>query len=104
MELIRFDATPTPLHGGVLVAGLDGWTDAGNGGSGAVEHLLEVLPSQRLAVVPPDRVFDYRGRRPSLRIDNGSLGTPEWPSLELHVAQASADTSLVILSGGEPDL
>lgn len=102
MDLLRFDDDMTVPRATTIVAALDGWTDAGQAGTAAAHFLREHWPSVRLAEVDPDRVFDYRDRRPTLPINRGVLGTPEWPALEL-LALTSGTGTVLLLTGGEPD-
>jgi len=106
MELLRLDGPlPPDLHDPVLIIALDGWTDAGEGGTRAARELLDQLGSTRLGVFDPDRLFDYRDRRPVVEIERGSLQNIEWPKLELHVIRtAGSGSDLVVLTGAEPDL
>lgn len=105
MDILRLDGPlPDDLRDPVLVMALDGWTDAGQGGSAAAEELRTQLGSTLLGTFDPDRLFDYRDRRPLLDIDRGMLGDAEWPSLELHWSRSPAGPDLLIVVGGEPDL
>lgn len=80
----------------------DGWTDAGAAGTTAAAHLVEHLPSTLVGSVEPDRVFDFRDRRPMVPIDNGRFGAITWPAITLHRVDLPAD-SLLLLTGAEPD-
>lgn len=93
------ETTPTP----VLVLALDGWTDAGAGGSEAATWLRTTMPSTRLGAFPPDSLYDYRDRRPVMRIDQGRLEEPEWPRLVVDLLTPAAGPPLLLVSGGEPD-
>lgn len=105
MDILRLDGPlPDDLRDPVLVMALDGWTDAGQGGSTAAEELRTQLGGTRLGAFDPDRLFDYRDRRPLLDIDRGRLGEAEWPALELHWCRPSAGPDLLVVVGGEPDL
>ena len=106
MDLLRLDGPlPPDLHDPVLLIALDGWTDAGEGGSRAAREVLEQLGGTRLGELDPDRLFDYRDRRPVLEIERGSLQHLEWPKLELHwVRPTGGGSDLLVLLGAEPDL
>jgi hypothetical protein len=104
MELLRLDLPlddlgPDP----VLVLALDGWTDAGEGGTAAADALREVAPTRRVGAFPSDALYDYRDRRPQLAIDRGLLGQPEWPALVVEVLQPPSGPALLLVTGGEPD-
>lgn len=95
------DALP---QGAVLVVAMDGWTDAGAGGTGAAEFLRESTVHRRIGRVPSDRLYDFRDRRPSLAIDRGRLDLPEWPELTLDLLTPVVGPPLLLLEGAEPDL
>ncbi len=105
MELLRLDGPlPPDLHDPVLLIAFDGWTDAGEGGTRAARELLDQFDGKRLGAFTPDRLYDYRDRRPVLEIERGSLRELAWPKLELHWVRPSAGPDLLVLLGAEPDL
>jgi hypothetical protein len=84
MDLLRLDdPLPPDLRDPVLIIALDGWTDAGEGGTRAARELLEQLGGTRLGEFDGDSLYDYRDRRPVVEIERGSLHHLEWPRLEL---------------------
>ena len=104
MELFTFDVEPADdLTDPVVVVAMDGWTDAGRGGTMAAEHLREQLTAVRLGGFDPDRLFDYRDRRPLLSIDQGELGSPDWPELDVVRLTPAEGPDLLLITGGEPD-
>jgi hypothetical protein len=88
----------------VLVIAIDGWTDAGLGGTTAAEALRDAFEPQRLGVFDSDALYDYRDRRPQLAIDRGILGEPEWPELTVERLTPPAGPPLILVTGPEPDL
>jgi predicted ATP-grasp superfamily ATP-dependent carboligase len=105
MRLLRLaadlpDAGPDP----VLVAALDGWTDAGGAGTTAGELLLDQFEVAEVGAFDPDALYDYRDRRPTVAIDRGLLGAPRWPELTVDLVVPPSGPRLVVLAGAEPDL
>lgn len=96
--LPTFDTPP------VLVAAIDGWTDAGSGGSAAGDAIVDAFTYQRVATFRADALYDYRDRRPRLEIDDGVLGTLTWPELTIDAVFPPSGPPLLLLRGGEPDL
>jgi hypothetical protein len=88
----------------VLLVAFDGWTDAGTGGTGAAELLLEQHGARRVGHFDADALFDYRDRRPALDIDKGRLGSVRWPELDVKHLTPSSGPDLLLLTGPEPDL
>jgi hypothetical protein len=100
LEPDRSDVRPDPA----LVVAFDGWTDAGNGGTGAAERLLERYPPRTIARFDPDALYDYRDRRPALEIDRGRLRTVRWPELVVQHLSPDSGPDLLLITGPEPDL
>jgi hypothetical protein len=100
MPLFRLVESVT-LDSPILVAAFDGWVDAGNAGTLAARQLLGD-GSQVVAEFDADRLFDYRARRPTLDIVDGTLQSLEWPELSLRTARLG-ERDLLILAGPEPD-
>lgn len=88
----------------VLVVATDGWTDAGTAGSSAAEWLLDRFPSEQVGAFDSDELYDYRDRRPVLEIDQGTLGEPRWPSLDVDLVTPTSGPTLLLVTGAEPDL
>ena len=55
-----------------------------------------------MAAIDADSLYDYRSRRPTLRIDDGHLTSLEWPQLSV-VHRRFESRDALILSGPEPD-
>lgn len=92
---------PIPrLDAPIVVAAFEGWVDAGTAGTMAAGQLAQ--GSQVIATFDGDRIFDYRARRPSLDIVDGSLRSLEWPELALRAIRVG-ERDLLVLSGPEPD-
>jgi predicted ATP-grasp superfamily ATP-dependent carboligase len=105
MRLLRLaadlpDVGPDP----VLVAALDGWTDAGSAGTTAAELLIDQFPVTELGAFDPDALYDYRDRRPVVEIDRGHLSAPRWPELRVDLISPPAGPKLILVGGAEPDL
>ncbi len=104
MDILDLGHVPLPLRDPVLVVALDGWTDAGAGGSLALEALHDQFDALPIGRFDPDALFDYRDRRPQLEIDQGSLGELHWPELVVRLVTPPSGPQLVTVGGAEPDL
>lgn len=83
-----------------MVVAFDAWVDAGSASTAAAALLAE--GARPLAEVEGDSLFDYRARRPTLRIQDGRLAELEWP--EIMVARRRiGDRDVIIMTGPEPD-
>jgi hypothetical protein len=100
MPLFRM-VEPVKLDGPILVASFDGWVDAGNAGTLAAGQLLGDA-GRVVASFDADQLFDYRARRPTLDIVDGTLQSLEWPELTLRATRLG-ERDLLVLTGPEPD-
>ena len=48
----------------LLIAAFEGWNDAGDAASGAVEHLESVWDAEPLAELDPEDYYDFQVNRP----------------------------------------
>jgi hypothetical protein len=87
----------------VLVVAFDGWTDAGEGGTAAADALRDAFEPTRLGAFPSDALYDYRDRRPTLSIDAGELGVPDWPEVVVELLTPPSGPPIVLVGGPEPD-
>lgn len=91
------------LSSPILVHALDGYVDAGNGVSLAVETLLE-QPHTVVATFDADVLLDYRSRRPILTFDRNTWSGYDAPELKLHRVTDAEGTDFLLLAGPEPDV
>ncbi len=101
MPLYQLAADLPDLRGAVLIASFDGWVDAAEAASRAVEHVTG--EGRVVATFDPDAVFDYRSRRPVLDVQDGRLSELRWPELAIHHTRVGRH-DLLTFSGAEPDL
>jgi hypothetical protein len=100
MTLLHVDDLPDDLAAPVLVVAFDGWVDAAGASSAATEHLA--TGGSLVASFDDDTLFDYRSRRPTLDIIDGSLHRLVWPAIKVH-RRTLDGRDLLILHGPEPD-
>jgi proteasome assembly chaperone (PAC2) family protein len=87
----------------VMVAGFEGWNDAGDAASDAASWLAQRFGGTRFAWIDPEEHFDFQSRRPQVELTDGVTRTIKWPANECFVARIeSADRDLVVLRGVEP--
>lgn len=90
----------------MLVAGFEGWNDAGDGASGAVRALMEAWHADPFADIDPEEFYDFTATRPLVRLADGKTRQIEWPSNSFSAATIGEDTGVdvVLLLGHEPGL
>ncbi|HET6795058.1 MAG TPA: PAC2 family protein [Acidimicrobiales bacterium] len=88
----------------VLVVHLEGWIDAGLGGSTAMAALLEAGDVVPVAEFDTDELLDMRARRPTLRIADGVAQGLTWRDIRVLAAEDRAGNDILLLAGAEPDM
>src|SRR3954452_13557445 len=102
--MMEFENWPE-LTDPVLVAAFEGWNDAGDAATGAVEHLELTWQSRLLAEIDPDDYYDFQVNRPTVSQVDGVSRRISWPTTRLSVCRpAGADFDLVIIRGIEPNM
>ena len=87
----------------VLVAGFEGWNDAGDAASDAATWLTQRYGATRFAWIDPEEHFDFQTRRPEVEMADGVTRTINWPANECFAVRIeSAARDLVVLRGVEP--
>ncbi len=90
--------------GPVLVAAFEGWNDAGDAATGAIEHLWERWNATTIASIEPEEFYDFTATRPHVRRDELGRRTIDWPANELGWAEPDGTDGVVLLRGVEPQL
>ena len=105
MSLIRLpDELPT-LRSPVLIAAFEGWNDAGECATVALDVLADGLVVSELAQVDGEPLFDLQQARPTVRTRQDGGRAIDWPNLELSWARTEgARGDVVLLRGAEPNL
>jgi proteasome assembly chaperone (PAC2) family protein len=92
------------LRGPVLLAAFDGWNDAGEAATTALDAVAEGLGAETFATVDPEEFYDFQATRPTVRMVEGRRRI-EWPATELRAARLpAADHDLIVVRGHEPNL
>jgi len=102
--MIEFEALPE-LVDPVLVAAFEGWNDAGDSATDAIDHLREVWAAQPLAEMDSEDYYDYQVNRPTIAFDDEGVRRLTWPTTRLYVARVPlAARDIVLVHGVEPNM
>jgi proteasome assembly chaperone (PAC2) family protein len=90
----------------VMIAAFEGWNDAGDAASGAIEHLERMWSATPFAVIDPEDYYDFQVNRPTVSIgESGVSRHIEWPTTRFSLARLpSADRDAVLVRGLEPNM
>jgi proteasome assembly chaperone (PAC2) family protein len=96
---------PPELRKPVLLAAFQGWNDAGEAASGAIDVLARELKAHPFAEVDPEEFFDFQVSRPRVRNVGGGQRVIDWPSNRFSwAALPGGNRHVVLLAGTEPNL
>jgi proteasome assembly chaperone (PAC2) family protein len=107
------DRTPEPdaenelprLVEPVMIAAFEGWNDAGEAASTALEHLELSWDATPLASIDPEDYYDFQVTRPHVRHADGVSRKIEWQTTRLSVAELpGTERHVVLVNGIEPNM
>ena len=89
----------------IVVAAFEGWNDAGDAASGAIEHLELVWDAQPITEIDPDDYYDFQVNRPTVTTTDGISRRITWPTTRLSYCRPpGAEFDLVLMHGIEPNM
>ena len=71
------------LRAPVVIAAFEGWNDAGDAATAAVEHLEPDWDATPLAELDPEEYYDFQVTRPTVSLVDGVTRPIEWPTTRL---------------------
>ena len=99
------DAGWPTLTNPVVVAAFEGWNDAGDAATGAVEHLELVWDAEQLTEIGPDDYYDFQVNRPTVSLVDGVTRRISWPTTRFSVCRPpGAEFDVVLIRGIEPNM
>jgi len=108
MSATNLPARPAPgppLRRPVLLAAFEGWNDAGDGASGALDHLEQAWDARRVAALDSDEYYVYTDTRPMVQLVDGLTRSISWPTTSVSVCSPpGTDRDVVLVRGVEPNV
>jgi proteasome assembly chaperone (PAC2) family protein len=93
------------LNDPVVVVAFEGWNDAGDAATGAVEHLELNWDATPLAALDPEDYYDFQVNRPTVSLIDGVSRRIEWPTTRISVARPpNSERDVVLIRGIEPNM
>jgi proteasome assembly chaperone (PAC2) family protein len=105
VDVVTILDRPPALRKPVLLAAFQGWNDAGEAASGAIDVLGRELHANPFAEIDPEEFFDFQVSRPTVAMVGDGQRVIEWPSNRFSwAALPGSGRHVVLLSGTEPNL
>ena len=104
MEGLVYQSQPQ-LRSPVLIAAFEGWNDAADAATSAVDYLTQTWKAQSFASIEPEEFFDFQVVRPRVRLADTGIREVLWPKTEFVSAEiAGEQRDVVLLHGIEPSM
>ncbi len=101
IELEEIDDLVDP----VVIAAFEGWNDAADAASSAVDHLMRVWNARTVGAIDPDEYYDFQVNRPMVGSDPAGHRRITWPGTTLAIASPpDLDRDIILLRGIEPNM
>jgi PAC2 family protein len=100
----EFDGLPV-LRSPVAIAAFEGWNDAADASTAAVEHLEQSWSARQVCALDPEEFYDFQVSRPIVSLNENETRRIEWPTTRFAVASPpGADRDVVLIRGIEPSM
>ncbi len=102
--MIELEGVPE-LVDPVLIAAFEGWNDAGDAATAAVEHLERTWSATLLAMLDPEDYYDYQVNRPTISLTEDGIREIAWPTTRVSYARLpEIGRDIVLVRGIEPNM
>ena len=89
----------------IMIAAFEGWNDAADAATGAVDYLARSWSAQPFAEIDPEEFYDFTSVRPESRLDETGGRRIEWPGVRFSSASVPrGGRDVILMSGQEPQL
>jgi proteasome assembly chaperone (PAC2) family protein len=103
MELVHWTDRPA-LRRPLFVIAFEGWNDAGDAATLALDYLAREWDAQPCATIDPEYFYDFTVTRPTVKLA-GDERQIEWPHIQVLAAPVpGAGHDMLLLRGVEPQL
>ena len=88
-----------------VIAAFEGWNDAGEAASGAINHLASAWHSTPVGAIDPEDFYDFQVTRPVMEVSDGRTDRLVWPTSRMSLARPEGvGRDLILLHGIEPNM
>jgi PAC2 family len=94
-----------PLHRPVMITAFEGWNDAADSATDAIEALELSWSARHVGEIDPEDYYDFQVNRPSVAMIDGVSRRISWPTTRLSLAEPVPDRrDVVLVRGLEPNM
>src|SRR5262249_24930507 len=89
----------------VMVCAFEGWNDAAEAATGAVDHLRDEWAAVEVTALDAEEYYDFQVNRPLVQINEVGRRYLTWPTTSLSVARIPLESrDVVLVRGVEPSM
>ncbi len=89
----------------VVIAAFEGWNDAADSATGAVDHLLDMWNARIVAELDSEDYYDFQVNRPRVSADESGARHITWPTTRIAVASPPGlGRDVILIRGIEPSM
>jgi predicted ATP-grasp superfamily ATP-dependent carboligase len=93
------------LRDPVVIAAFEGWNDAAEAATGAVDHLIDVWDAELVTAIDPEDYYDFQVNRPVVGFDDDGVRRLTWPTTRVFVARPpDSERDVLVIRGIEPNM
>lgn len=88
-----------------MIAAFEGWNDASQAASGAIDHLMQIWDTNELALIDGEDYYDFQVNRPQVQLLNDGSRQLIWPSTKIYeVSTPHLKHDFLLVRGVEPSM
>ncbi len=93
------------LRDPVVIAAFEGWNDAAEAATGAVDHLIDEWEAELVTAIDPEDYYDFQVNRPQVGFDEDAVRRLSWPTTRVYLARPEdTDRDVLLIRGIEPNM
>ena len=93
------------LRDPVVIAAFEGWNDAAEAATGAVDHLIDEWDAELVTAIDPEDYYDFQVNRPQVGFDDEGERRLTWPTTRIYLARPDdTDRDVLLIRGIEPNM
>lgn len=100
----RPDPRPSDEPAALMLAAFEGWNDAGNAASQAVDLLAQAWDARVVHELDPEDYHDFQVNRPHIASEPDGERSLTWPGTSISVARVPSGRRVVLVRGIEPSM
>jgi len=103
--VIEFSGEIPQLRRPVMVTAFEGWNDAADSATDAIEALELAWSAQPLGEIDPEDYYDFQVNRPTVALVDGVSRRVTWPTTRITLAESAPERrDVVLVRGLEPNM